>query len=1018
MASKKLQIVGLDIPQSDWNQTDETQLDYIKNKPDIDGKIDTKVDKVTTSNVIYGTGMLGGQTTYQVSTSPLAGALVQRNLGYADIQVPEEPIADNAATSKKYVDDSKVEAITEAKEYIDSVKNDLLNGAGEAYDTLKELGDLIVDNKDALDVLEEIAIGKADEVHTHIISDVTNLQETLDSNLAEAKSYADEKVVYITSIDTIYSSKADLPEDSEYGDRLVVINSDEQAIYQYTAFFSGSWDKVDSLEANIVYVVLDGNKKGIYRYEDDVASFVSIENRALEEAKTYTDSGLANKLDKTDMAAMIYATDSRRRQVYLPWGQDIPTAEGTSKARIPQRTSTGDLKVPLTPSADDEATSKAYVDEKLSGKLDKTTEANKIYGTDSEGNQTEYAVSERQTAGVAMRSEGGHIELPSVPTRAIHAVPKSYADTKVARINQSWILYGNGANATPNYYYVSEATYPQNVVRRDTKSDILVIDEPVSDNGATSKKYVNGLVNPLEKRVSNLESLTLTYTQDKTVAYEKSVPAEVGTPAFIKEIGGATKKVVSRNILNPKDLNLMSTESSAPFSFTINSDGSITLTVYYALSLGAYCYISSQDFGLSTGKYYYLVESQDDVTVFDNGEYIQIEFILPYDEEKYGEQGYPDEYTFNAKIMLYKVEDSDTVEFEEAPEGTVFEPYHEPHFQNAEVSKVESLGANLIPFPYAYNGEVMDVGYKKTVNGVTFEILENGLISAIGTATAMITLQLFKKIMPEGNYYLSGKYTTGGLLIGSYNYNAPNYVMAQNGVGIINQKFTHAGGMFGAYIKIDSGVTVNSVFAPIITKDYYVSEFKPYKAEPIDTFTIPVESIKARVDGFGLDKNYIQCIDNKFEFVQKKKRAILNSKIGYWEKYVNNTTSGANVYLNAYLDNKKIGYQTSICNAFENKDVAFGSGVSGQYSDHPSLANAYFCSDIPTLAEWKAWLDAKEASGNPVVLEYELATPIVTDLTDLFTKDEIEIQQGGTLRFVNEHEMSVPNNIVYVTRKG
>ena len=35
MASKKIQIVGLDIPQSDWNQTDETKLDYIKNKPDL-----------------------------------------------------------------------------------------------------------------------------------------------------------------------------------------------------------------------------------------------------------------------------------------------------------------------------------------------------------------------------------------------------------------------------------------------------------------------------------------------------------------------------------------------------------------------------------------------------------------------------------------------------------------------------------------------------------------------------------------------------------------------------------------------------------------------------------------------------------------------------------------------------------------------------------------------------------------------------------------------------------------------
>ena len=31
-----------------------------------------------------------------------------------------------------------------------ALKNDLLNGAGDAYDTLKELGDLIDDNQDAI----------------------------------------------------------------------------------------------------------------------------------------------------------------------------------------------------------------------------------------------------------------------------------------------------------------------------------------------------------------------------------------------------------------------------------------------------------------------------------------------------------------------------------------------------------------------------------------------------------------------------------------------------------------------------------------------------------------------------------------------------------------------------------------------------------------------------------------------------------------------------------------------------
>lgn len=74
--------------------------------------------------------------------------------------------------------------LTEAKQYADNaatkVKDDLLNGAGEAYDTLKELGALIDDNKDAIDALEDVASGKAAKEHTHAIADVNGLKSALD----------------------------------------------------------------------------------------------------------------------------------------------------------------------------------------------------------------------------------------------------------------------------------------------------------------------------------------------------------------------------------------------------------------------------------------------------------------------------------------------------------------------------------------------------------------------------------------------------------------------------------------------------------------------------------------------------------------------------------------------------------------------------------------------------------------------------------------------------------------------
>lgn len=61
--------------------------------------------------------------------------------------------------------------ISDAVSYADSaaaqVKNDLLNGAGGAYDTLKELGDLIDTNVGAIEALEAVASNKADKTHTH-----------------------------------------------------------------------------------------------------------------------------------------------------------------------------------------------------------------------------------------------------------------------------------------------------------------------------------------------------------------------------------------------------------------------------------------------------------------------------------------------------------------------------------------------------------------------------------------------------------------------------------------------------------------------------------------------------------------------------------------------------------------------------------------------------------------------------------------------------------------------------------
>ena len=49
-----------------------------------------------------------------------------------------------------------------------------------------------------------------------------------------------------------------------------------------------------------------------------------------------------------------------------------------------------------------------------------------------------------------------------------------------------------------------------------------------------------------------------------------------------------------------------------------------------------------------------------------------------------------------------------------------------------------------------------------------------------------------------------------------------------------------------------------------------------------------------------------------------------------------------------------------------------------------------------------------------VILYYELATPEVTDISDILPEDNyIGVEGGGTLTFKNEYEYDVPSEVTY-----
>jgi hypothetical protein len=144
---------------------------------------DATNDKVTITNSgvrAISTGSSNG--TISVNTNGTAVDVAIKGLGSAAYTA--STAYDAAGTAQTKAD----AALKSAKTYADGIKNDLLNGAGPAYDTLKELGELIDTNVDAIDALETVAAGKADKTHTHVIADVSGLQSSLDAKVPTSRT--------------------------------------------------------------------------------------------------------------------------------------------------------------------------------------------------------------------------------------------------------------------------------------------------------------------------------------------------------------------------------------------------------------------------------------------------------------------------------------------------------------------------------------------------------------------------------------------------------------------------------------------------------------------------------------------------------------------------------------------------------------------------------------------------------------------------------------------------------------
>ena len=158
----------------------EAEVDsLLDNKSNLNHNHNSSYDALGAANTALASAKEYAQ---EYTDDAIANEVTARNSAISTAKSSAISTASSDATTKAN------NALASAKSYTDNAvataKNDLLNGAGSAYDTLKELGDLIDENVDAIEALEAVAAGKANTSHTHTIANITNLQSTLDGKAA------------------------------------------------------------------------------------------------------------------------------------------------------------------------------------------------------------------------------------------------------------------------------------------------------------------------------------------------------------------------------------------------------------------------------------------------------------------------------------------------------------------------------------------------------------------------------------------------------------------------------------------------------------------------------------------------------------------------------------------------------------------------------------------------------------------------------------------------------------------
>lgn len=537
--------------------------------------------------------------------------------------------------------------------------------------------------------------------------------------------------------------------------------------------------------------------------------------------------------------------------------------------------------------------------------------------------------------------------------------------------------------------------------------------------------HIEELETKTERRLDQLESATLQFTEDSTVAYKKVVPANSAKYALVNKVGGMTYKNNINNYLTLLRVDYNDTSAEV----TINADNSITINKQDDDSgWVTIVYLPKDD--IVEGRYFTSLNMPDYTSGISN---ISIASHYEAFDEYGGLQDGERTNELNSWIPKgdYYRNEISTISFY-LGDNPITETFSLiltdtddlwQGLRDTKVTELVSEGANLIPPCIRKN---------VTNNGITYTVLDDGTVIANGTATAQSNFAFQemwrgeKITLTQGETYtLSGE--PNGASADTYRLMMQNDSYSQNyycGVPAV-AKYTE----YYAFIRIQQGITVNNlVFKPMLNRGSTAKPYSPF-GTIVDTFPISAE-----LRAFLADKGYGRGVSGYPNYIDFERKVFVQNT---YRKVFDGTENWQALSISTVVSadkNKKMVFrgltpQTIISNANEIGSYAICNEYSLQSANNVWMGESGFYADnlwlhiydanYQTVEAWKAHLAELKASGNPLTVEYALETPIETDISAYLTDDNfIEVEGGGVIRAVNEYEFDAPTTIAYVSQKG